>query len=304
MKKIYTSFSLLVLGLLLVSCNQTNYGEIITTDYVLYDFSKAIVEDHIDVSLLSPIGVDYHKYEPTSNDLVAIKQSKVFFFLGYEQNVWLTDDSVLLTYITNQTHYLNLSTVVEHHHEEEDEHEEDHIHGSHYWTDPMNAIEMIEHMLEVIIEVDPDNEVTYRENANEYIDLIIEADERFMTELANYQDKTFYYIGHHALQAFETHYGIDIIPMEDSIAPGADPTSQQVLDFIDLLQSQDIDYLFHQEVVSTYTAEVIANHAGVAHLLELHGYHQVSKSDFDAGITYVDLLNRNIDHLLEALANE
>ena len=36
-------------------------------------------------------------------------------------------------------------------------------------------------------------------------------------------------------------------------------------------------------------------------VLEFHSLHNISQEDFDAGLTYIDLMNKNIENLKEAL---
>ena len=66
MKKIILIFSLISLSLLLFSCksNDTN-NEITTTMFVQYDIANQIVANKIKVSLVTPLGIDIHNYEPT-----------------------------------------------------------------------------------------------------------------------------------------------------------------------------------------------------------------------------------------------
>src|SRR5690606_33132824 len=132
-------------------------------------------------------------------------------------------------------------------------------------------------MLELIKEVDPDHAIYYTENAENYINSIIETDQAFLEDLENIENKTIYFVGHHALQAFEIHYGLTIIPLEDSITPGADPTGPQVSSFILKLKENHVNYLFYQETISKNVVDSIAERAGVNHISILHGFHQITQ---------------------------
>src|SRR5690554_7510354 len=98
MKKILTTISILLLSLLLVSCNHYEASNIMTTNFITYDFTRAIVGDHKSIEVLTPLGKDFHHFEPTSGDLVQLKKVDVLIYLGNDYETWLGDD-VIATYL-------------------------------------------------------------------------------------------------------------------------------------------------------------------------------------------------------------
>ena len=73
MKKILNTLFILTPILIITACSpQTNY-EIVVTDYFTYDIVKAVTGDHLEIKMLQPAHMDYHSYEPSSSDLVLLK---------------------------------------------------------------------------------------------------------------------------------------------------------------------------------------------------------------------------------------
>jgi zinc transport system substrate-binding protein len=67
-----------------------------------------------------------------------------------------------------------------------------------------------------------------------------------------------------------------------------------------LLRKQGNKYLFYEELIEPRVAETIARETGVT-LLMLHGAHNISRDDFQAGVTFIRLMERNFDALKRGL---
>ncbi len=318
MKKLLFVFMLIPTLFLMMSCKEDSYADIIVTMYPQYDFARQIVGDKMSVRLLTPPGAEIHDYEPTSKDLVAIKESKLFIFTSTELNTWVNP----LTIGGEHTIVLDLSTaytLAEHDHEHEDDHdheatihhhqldlvEDDHDHDHendiHYWTDPTTVIQLIEAILEKIIEIDPDNEAFYEENAHAYIDTIYHLHEELdlFFQDSHHRETPIYFAGHNAMGAFAERYHIQIVSLFESFKPDADLTSAELIVFVEEVKNTGTSYIFIEELVNPKTAEKIINELRKYNItaLELHGYHNVSKEDFKLQVSYADLLERNINYL-------
>jgi zinc transport system substrate-binding protein len=62
------------------------------------------------------------------------------------------------------------------------------------------------------------------------------------------------------------------------------------------LEEHDITYVFYEELLSPKVAEVIARETG-AGLLMLHGAHNVTKDEMDRGVTFISLMEHNLNNL-------
>jgi len=69
---------------------------------------------------------------------------------------------------------------------------------------------------------------------------------------------------------------------------------------IDKIESENIPVVFYIELSDRRIANVIAEATG-AELLELHSAHNVTQAEFDAGITYLDIMQRNVEQIRRAL---
>jgi len=318
MKKIALLGFIWMLTLGLVACTNSKKADIVTTMFPQYDFAKQIVGDLMTVSLLIPPGAEIHDYEATSQDMVAIKEAKLFIFTSFEIDTWIKDIDQLTD---DDTLVLNLSesyTLSEHENEHdhemevlstqiEDDHDHEHENEIHFWTDPTTAIQLIEAILEKVIEIDPENAAIYEENAHDYIheieELHHEIEEFLMSE--QYHDSTIYFAGHNAMGAFGERYHLNIVSLFEGFKPDADLTSSELIQFVNEVKTSNTLYLFIEELVEPKAAEKIKSELSKENynltLLELHGYHNITKLQMEAGVTYRDLLEQNIENIKLAL---
>ena len=313
MKK-FAIFIFVLLSLVTLSaCTDSKKADIVTTMFPQYDFAKQIVKDKMTVSLLIPPGAEIHNYEASIKDMVAIKEAKLFIFTSLEIDQWIQDP---LTIGGENTVVLDLSLSYEltdhnHHTHEENtsssnrllssklevddhDHDDDEIH---FWTDPTTAIQLINAILIKIVEIDPANKDFYESNAHDYIHEIEELHEEmellFLNEL--YKDSTLYFAGHNAMSAFGKRYHLHIESLFSDFKPDADLTSQELITFTNEVIASQTKYLFIEELVEPKAANKIKTELKNKHnydleLLELHGYHNVLKSELEDGITYLDLM--------------
>jgi zinc transport system substrate-binding protein len=318
MKKIAGLGLIMTFLILLSACTNPKKADIVTTMFPQYDFARQIVGDKMTVSLLIPPGQEIHDYEATSRDMVAIKEAKLFIFTSLEIDTWIKDIDQI---VGKNTIYLDLSqsyTLEEHHHDDEHEHmtslssslgddDHDHEHDIHYWTDPTTAIQLIEAILLKIIEIDPENAQYYEDNAHQYIheieELHHEIDRLLMSDL--YHNSTIYFAGHNAMASFGERYHLTIVSLFEGFKPDADLTSAELISFVSQVKSAQVRHLFVEELVEPKAAlrikSELAKENYALTLLELHGYHNITKSQMEDGVTYRDLLEQNFENIKRAL---
>lgn len=64
------------------SQNTESKIKVIASFYPLYDFSKNVAGDKADISSFVPMGVEPHDWEPSTGDILRLKEAKVFVYNG------------------------------------------------------------------------------------------------------------------------------------------------------------------------------------------------------------------------------
>jgi zinc transport system substrate-binding protein len=98
---------------------------------------------------------------------------------------------------------------------------------------------------------------------------------------------------------------LNIVSLFPDFKPDADLTSNELITFVEAVKTSGISYLFIEELAEPKAANQVVNELSkqnyALNLLELHGYHNLTKKDMEDGVTYLDLLERNFSNLQTAL---
>ena len=318
MKKIYRFF-MVILGFILVlagcsegskeeSISTSDKIEIVTTLFPQYDFARQIVGDKAEVTLLLPPGMESHSYEPTPADMIKINKANLFIYTGQLMEPWahkmiesvdseqvkVLDVSqgipLLASNEEDEQHHDHEAEVEGHEHSEDDGHH--HTYDPHIWTSPQNAKVMVNNILEALCEVDPQNADYYKANAQAYQLQLDNLNDEFEVVVSNSKHDTIYHSGRFAMQYLMEQYGVNYVsaPFE------AEPSAALVAQVINEIKANNIPAIYYEELITPKIAQMISEETG-AQMLLLHSCHNVSKEDFDNDVTYLSLMEQNVENL-------
>lgn len=303
--------------------------KVIATLFPQYSFAKEIVKDKGEVTLLLPPGADSHSFEPSPEDIININSSDVFIYTGKYMEEWA--DRILSSLENKNLAVVDASKGInllkpsqdepmccdedEHEHEHEDENKEDkdehkedkeehehhhHEFDPHIWTSPKNAETMVDNILAAIVEKDGANKDFYEKNAEELKAKLEKLDKDFEELAKTAKDKTIVFGSRYALRYFVDRYGFKAVSPYDSCSAEAEPSAKAVKDTIDYVKTHKVKVVFYEELTEPKLAKSIADE-GNAKILLFHSCHNLSKEDFDKGVSYIDLMTQNYNNLKEAL---
>jgi zinc transport system substrate-binding protein len=99
---------------------------------------------------------------------------------------------------------------------------------------------------------------------------------------------------------FADAYGLDYDAAFPGCSTETEASAATVKLLIDKVNAEKIPVVFHIELSNENISNTISEATG-AKVLLLHACHNISKADFEAGKTYIDLMTANVDALKEAL---
>jgi zinc transport system substrate-binding protein len=305
---------------LLTSCRaseekvmQNKKLQVATSLFPLYDFARNIGQDRADVFLLLPPGVEAHSFEPRPDDMVRLNRADVFIYTNSAMEPWAAD--VLrgvrnrnLKVIESGRGIAMLAGHEEHSHGKQegrrhgaDERRPDQGGGDpHIWLDFSNAAAMVDNILAGFIEKDPLNRAFYERNADAYKAKLYDLDRRFKDGLSRCRKNVIVHGGHFAFGYLAQRYGLRYVAVS-GFSPNAEPTASGMVRISKVLKANDLRYLFYEELLSPRVAESLARETG-ASLLMLNAAHNVGKEEFERGVGFLDLMQRNLENLKRGLA--
>lgn len=294
------SFSVCTYGCATDSSNNDGKIKVVATLFPQYDFARAIAGDKAQIELLLPPGADCHSFDPSLRDVTKITEADVFIYTGEELEPWTA--AVIDTLPENKLLDVSKSVDVIC----AGDHEEDgHEHGSgvdpHIWTSPENAKLIALSIATALSDADPDNADYYQQNLTAYIGQLDYLDENIREAVESSPRKKLYFGGKFSFRYFVNEYGLDYESLYDSCSESAEPGAKKLKEMTDEMKADSVPVILYPELAEPKAAKSIAENTGAAARL-FHSCHNVSKEDFDAGRTYLEIMYDNLEVLKEALS--
>lgn len=278
---------------------------VVATVFAPYDFARQLVGERGEVTLLLPPGSEAHSYEPSPKDIIEIQNCDLFIYVGGVSDGWVSD---VLESVGGEVRTVTLMDCVELLEEEhvegmevdEDEHEGEIEYDEHVWTSPRNAELICEKIAAALCEVDPEGAEEYGTALESYCAQLDELDAAFTEVVENGVRDTVVFGDRFPLLYFAKAYGLNYYAAWPGCADEAEPSAATVTFLIDKVKAEGIPVVFHIELSNEDMADTICNETGAKKML-FSACHNVTRAQFDAGVTYLELMWQNVDALREAL---
>lgn len=304
MKSVFRIIFISLLIVFLAGCvkSEDNKLSIISTSYPGYDFARAVVKNSdIDVNMLLKPGSEIHDFEPTPKDIIKIQNSDIFIYVGGESDEWIED--VLDDIDISKTKIVRLMDLVDIKKESSDnisEKEDDDEYDEHVWTSPVNAIKIIQKIKDEIVKIDSKNEILYEDNTNNYVKELNDIDLEIRDIVLNGKRKELIFGDRFPLRYFTDEYGLSYFAAFPGCSDATEASAKTISFLSKKVREDSIPVVFHIELSSGRVADLISKETG-AKVAMFNSAHNISQKDFDSGVTYADIMRKNIDVLREAL---
>lgn len=301
--------------------------QVVTTLFPLFDWARVIGGERADVNLLLPPGVEAHAFEPTPRDIIAINKADLFIYTGETMEPWvrnvlgsLTNRDLMIVDSSEGIDYMEEAGIEEararahrdpvHHREKEVVRHHDNSEGRHtdhhggkdphIWLEFGNARTMVDHIARAFGEKDPAFADLYLSRAAEYNVRLMELERTYERILAGCRHKTLVYGGHFAFGYLAARYRLKHISPFQGFTPDAEPTPKRIAELIDYMKKSGMKALFFEEGIEPRVARVLGRETG-AELLLLHGAHNVTKEEMARGVSYLNIMEENLERLKQGL---
>lgn len=341
MKKIFV----ILLALLFTACskpaanneakNEESNGKlnVYASVYPIYDFTKKIGGDKINLSMLTKPGEEPHHYEPSSDDIKNLSKADLFIYNGaglesftdkiIESNPDLKTcqasegvDLIKATHDHDHDHdCCQNSDDADHNHNHENEnnhnheakenhssHEEEHHHGMydpHTWLSIKNAKIEMENIKNKLSEIDPDNASYYQKNFDKYAKMCDDLDKEYSQKISVLPNSVMV-VSHQAFGYLCGDYGLSQVPIKN-ISNEDEPDAQTMAQIIDYIKKNNIKYICVEEMTSTKIADTIKAETG-AQIKVLSPVETLTQEQMDKGEDYFSIMENNLKILEEVLS--
>ena len=291
---------------------------IVATTFPCYDAVRAVLGDFansdlVELKLLVKPGTEVHSFDPSPADLIAIKKSDLFVFVGGESDSWVyrildAENSDVKT--LKLMDFVNVLEIEHHHEHEEENHEHTencyssendekiNIHeiDEHIWTSPKNEIKIVNAVFEKLSSLCTEKKLDYlieefNTNAKDYISQIEEISEEIKSVVDN-SSKFIVVADRFPLVYFAQYFGIEYKAAFSGCSSAIETSTATISDLIETVKNKNLKAVYYMELGNHKIADTVAESSGVEGLL-LQSVQNVTKDDFENGETWISLMERN-----------
>lgn len=334
----WLALAVMFLFCLLSGCGRAESGEepgdgeggrklkVAATLFPYYDFVRQVAGDQVELSLVIPAGMDSHSFEPTPKDIRIMQEADVIIANGGAMEHWV--DQVVDSFDReDQTVVIMMDHVdaveeeiVEgmehsdeghgHVHVHEDGEEDGHLeedesqyeieYDEHIWTSPVNAMRMVDVIAETLTERDPDHGAMYQAGAAAYLEELERLDKEFREVRDSAVHDMIVMGDKFPLRYFADAYGLRYRAAFSGCSSDTEPSARTIAYLIDKVKEEGLPVIYYLELSSHRVAEIIGEETWAVPLL-FHSCHNVTRRQFEEGVTYLELMEQNVKNLREGL---
>ena len=310
------------------------------TLFPYYDFVRQVAGDRVKLELVVPAGMDSHSFEPTPADVIKIQEADVFLYNGGHMEHWVEEvldsldrsqmiDVRMMDYVdVLEEELVEGMEDAEHGHDHEDgeepgdvhdhDHEEDAAgaaetlapgqlaeieYDEHIWTSPVNAMTIVDVICQALCGADPDNQAIYEANAVAYKERLSSLDEAFRETVNAGTQDMLVVADRFPFRYLTETYGLSYRAAFAGCSGDTEPSARTIAYLIDQVREKELPAVYYLELSSHRVAEIISEETGAKPLL-LHSCHNVTRQEFEEGVTYLQLMEQNVENLRIGLGVE
>ena len=286
----------------LISCTTKNNSEIkderplvLTTFTILKDIASNIAGDRLVVKSITKPGAEIHSYQFTPSDIVKSKGAKLIIENGLGLEAWISKFTSSAGNIPKVKLTDGLTPLMI---------EDDLYAGKpnpHAWMSPNKAKHYVDKIVDAFIEIDPNGEDEYIENASSYKAKLSSLDQELRDSLSLIpKERRFLVTCEGAFTYLARDYGMQEgylwpVNAESQVTP------RRMVNLIEKIKENDIPTIFCE---STVSAEAQKEVAKASNSVFGGTFYVDSLSDSDGpASTFLDLQRYNVQLLIKGLTN-
>lgn len=272
-----------------------------TTLYPLAFLASELGGEMVVAESIIPAGSDSHSFEPTSRQMVEIAESDLFIFNdqvseSYAKSMMDALENEAVKFLEGSKGLDKISFTHSHDHDDHD-----HSHGDsdpHVWISPKLMNDLAKNILVELVRLMPEKQTYFNDNFDLLNNRLIELDEKFRTELADFLNRTIL-VTHAAYGYWERDFNLEQIAIT-GLSASEEPSQRQLVNLLTFVEDSELNYLLFDQNIQPRVADVIQKEADLDSLV-IHNLEVLTEADIEAGEDYFTLMERNLEVLKTAL---
>ena len=313
---------------------------VVTSIFPIYDWTREVIGEnsHAQLTLLLDSGVDLHSYQPTAADIMKIASCDVFIYVGGESDEWVEDalqeavnpGMIVVSLVEAMGGDIKMEEVVEgmehdhggheyhdeeheHDHEDEEEHDrhEDHDEehdlenepDEHVWLSLRNAQKLVKAIASALGEADPRHAGSYDASAAAYKEKLALLDREYSEAVSGAAYHTVLFGDRFPFRYLADDYGLSYYAAFSGCSAETEASFQTILFLAQKTDELGLPAVLTIEGTNHKIAETIIRTTSLKDqkLLTMNSLQGCTKRDVQAGITYLSIMQANLEVLKQAI---
>ena len=295
---------------------------VVATIFPAFDWTRQLIgadNDRVALTLLLDRGTDLHSYQPTVEDIYKISTCDLFIYVGGESDKWVPD---ALAQATNKNMKVIclldvLGSAVkeeelvegmegEHEHDDnDDDHEEEESpeYDEHVWLSLRYAQTLCAAIRDGLIAVDSAGETAYTANCAAYTDKLAALDAAFSETVASAQRKTLLFADRFPFRYLVDDYALTYYAAFVGCSAETEASFETVNFLVGKVDELELPYILKLESSDGRLADTVVSNSKTksAQILELNSLQSVTAEGVAEGVTYLGVMEHNLEVLKTAL---
>lgn len=289
---------------------------VVCTIFPEFDWVSQIVgeyADSFDIALLTDNGTDMHSYQVTVSDIARVSSCDIFIYVGGESDEWVED--VLASDVNKDIKVVNLLEVLGDSAKEEeivegmncepesDSELDEPEYDEHVWLSIKESQIFVSAIAEAIAEADPEHADYYRANSDAYNAKLGELDAKYQQVVDNASNKTLIFADRFPFRYLVDDYGLNYYAAFSGCSAETEASFSTVTFLAEKMDEYGLDTVLVLEGSDKSLANtVVANTAsGNKNILVLDSLQSSTRSEIEAGKSYIGVMESNLEVLKTAL---
>ena len=305
--------------------------KIVATIFPEYSWTKELLGSHekdVELTLLAKKGVDMHSYQPSAEDILKIANSDLFIYVGGESDKWV--DKALKEGGNPKRRVLNLMKLMgdrakveeevegmekkqNEKHEHEKEHNKDKHDGKvhheqpeydeHVWLSLKNADIVCKAITEELASLDSKNAETYRANYTAYSKKLAALDAKYKEAVTKAPVKAVLFGDRFPFRYLTDDYGLQYYAAFNGCSAETEASFETVAFLAKKMDELKLPAVLTIEGRQHKLAQTIVENTKAKNqkVLTLNSMQSVAEEEIKKGITYLAVMEQNLNVFKEAL---
>lgn len=265
--------------------------------FSFYDFARKVANGTpVEVRNLIPSGLHGHGWEPDASITKDIIEADAFIHVGSDFQPWadraiqtLKDDNVD-TQLINVREGIELVDLAASLDPEEEGVGEGRGKDPHFWLDPDRAKQSVDNITDGLVELAPDHESTFRENASTYKTDVLEQIEQDYQAIFDAAERDVVQLAaHNAFQYIGVKYDIEMRPLVVNLAASGDVKPSDITEAKRVIDENDINYIGAAVFETRKPAQQLVTETAVEGYLPVTPYAGVREDWVESGWGYEEI---------------